>query len=97
MSLADERSKFLERKKKKINPGWKALTEVVTTKKTLENLDTQNKSFSIQSLSTVEEFQMTPLISPAALASAAEQGYVLSQADLPPRAPYQGRKRLPSS
>lgn len=40
---------------------------------------------------------MTPLISPAALASAAEQGYVLSQADLPPRAPYQGRKRLPSS
>lgn len=63
-------------KKKEQNPGWKALTEVevLTTKKTSENLDTQNKLFSIQSLSTAEEFQMTPLISSAALARTAEGG-----------------------
>lgn len=60
---------------------------MVTAKKTLENLDTQNKSFSIQSLSTVEEFQMTPLISPAALASAAEQGWCFHRRTCLPELP----------
>lgn len=33
------------------NPGWKTLTKTITTKKMLENLHTQNISFSTQSLS----------------------------------------------
>ena len=46
------------------NPGWKALTGVLTTKKTSQNVHTHNKSSSIQSLSTAEESQLLPLLSP---------------------------------
>lgn len=75
LSWADKSSKFLERKTKskkssnEQNPGWKALTGVLTTEKTSENLHTQNKSSPIQSLSTAEESQLLPLLSPQTLCS----------------------------
>lgn len=43
----------------------------------LENLHTQNISFSIQRLSAALESQMMPLISPEALASTVKGGQVL--------------------
>lgn len=70
LSWADESSKVLERKTKskkssnEQNPGWKALTGVLTTEKTSQNVHTHNKSSSIQSLSTAEESQLLPLLSP---------------------------------
>lgn len=56
------------------NSGWKALTEMITTRRMSGSLHIHTTASPIQSLSAALEVQRMPLISPEDLASTVEGG-----------------------